>query len=117
MSKIEKRILIDHSTERVFAYVGEPVESPEVWPGLLEVREVHHLIGNMCYANWLYKITGSFESSDIRLVYEADRLAHEHTLTHVRRGFELTMTLNYQPDDACSPRLALDGDYTYWSQC
>jgi hypothetical protein len=117
MSKIEKRILIDHSTERVFAYVGEPVESPEVWPGLLEVREVHHLIGNMCYANWLYKITGSFEASDIRLVYEADRLAHEHMPTHVRRGFELTMTLNYQPDDACSPRLALDGDYTYWSQC
>ena len=113
MSRIEKRIVIDDSTERVFAYTGEPVKSPEVWPGLLEVREVHHLVGNLCYASWLYKLTGFFEDQDIRLEYEADQRA----LTSELRGLELTMTLSYQPDSACSPRLALDGDYTYWSQC
>ncbi len=113
MSKIEKRILIDDSTERVFAYVGEPVESPEVWPGLLEVREVHHLIGGMCYASWLYRLTGLYEAQDIRLEYKAD----QRSLTNEMRGFKLTMMLDFQPDSACGPRLALDGDYTYWSQC
>jgi len=112
MSKIEKRVLIDASTERVFSYVGEPVKSPEVWPGLLEVREVHHLIGDVSYASWLYKLTGLFEAPDIRLEYESDQAA----LTHDLRGLELVMTLNYSPCSTCGPRLALDGDYTYWSQ-
>jgi hypothetical protein len=113
MSKIEKRIVIDDSTERVFSYIGEPVKSPEVWPGLLEVREVHHLIGDVRYANWLYKLTGVFEAQDIRLDYETDR----RVLANELHGLDLVMTLNYQPDCACGPRLAFDGDDTYWSPC
>ncbi len=105
--------MIDDSTERVFAYVGELVKSPEIWPGLLEAREVHHLIGDMSYANWLYKITGFFESQDIQLEYEADQAALPPELS----SLALAMTLDYQPCSACGPRLALDGDYTYWSQC
>ncbi len=53
MSKMEKRVVIDDSTERVFSYLVEPVRSAEVWPGLIEAREVHRLIGDMFYANWL----------------------------------------------------------------
>ncbi|MBI5565213.1 MAG: hypothetical protein HY870_09970 [Chloroflexi bacterium] len=113
MSKIEKRVVIDDSTERVFSYIGEPVKSPEVWPGLLEVREVHHLIGDIRYASWLYKLTGLYEALDIQLEYEADQAA----LTRNLRGLDLVMTLDYRPCSACGPRLALDGDYTYWSQC
>ena len=113
MSRIEKRVLIDDATERVFSYVGEPVKSPEMWPGLLEVREVHHLIGDIHYANWLYKITGLFEMLDIRLEYAAD----QHASLLKLHGLDLVMTLDYQPESACGPRLALDGDYTYWSQC
>ncbi len=112
MSRIEKRVLIDESTERVFAYVGEPVQSPEIWPGLLEVREVHRLFGDVRYANWLYRLTGLFDTLDIRVEYEADQRA----LTRDLRDFKLVMTLSYQPDSACGPRLALDGDYTFWSQ-
>lgn len=113
MSRIEKRVVIDDSTERVFSYIGEPVKSPEVWPGLLEVREVHHLIGDIRYASWLYKLTGLYEALDIRLEYAADQAA----LTHQLCGLDLVVTLDYQPDRACGPRLALDGDHTYWSQC
>jgi len=113
MSRIEKRVVVDDSTERVFAYIGEPMKSPEVWPGLLEVREVHRLIGDVHYASWLYRITGLYEAQDIRLEYESDQGA----LTRDLRSLGLVMTLSYQPDEACGPRLALDGDYTYWSQC
>lgn len=113
MSRIEKRVVIDDSTERVYAYVGEPVKSPEVWPGLLEVREVHHLIGDLRYANWLYKQTGVYEALDIRLEYEADQRA----ITSQLRQLDLVMGLSFQPDRLCAPRLILDGDYTYWSQC
>ena len=113
MSKIEKRVLIDESTERVFSYVGEPVTSPEMWPGLLEVREVHHLIGGVRYANWLYKLTGLFEAQEIRLEYEAD----QNTLQRSAPDCDLTITLTYHPDRACGPRITLEGDHTYWSQC
>ncbi len=113
MSKIEKRIVIDDSTERVFSYVGEPVALPEVWPGLLEVREVHWLIGDLTYTECLYRLTGQSEAGDIRLQYEADQRA----LTKALRCLKLAMTLHFHPDQICGPRLALDGDHTYWSQC
>lgn len=113
MSKIEKRVVIDNSSERVFTYVGGPIELPEVGPNLLEVREVHHLIGDLRYANWLYKQTGVYEALDIRLEYEAD----QHAITSQLRQLDLVMGLSFQPDRICAPRLIFNGDYTYWSQC
>ena len=113
MSRIEKRVLIDDATERVFSYLAEPIKSPEEWPGLLEVREVHHLIGDIHYASWLYKITGLFETLDIRLEYAADQDAS----ILKRHGLDLAILLDFEPDSVSGPRLALDGDYTYWSTC
>ena len=112
MSKIEKRVIINDSVERLFTYVPEIRQSPEIWPGLLEVREVHQLLGALRYATWLYKLNSLLEPPDIRLEYEADGCA----LTHQLHGLDLVITLSYQPDRLCSPRLALNGDCTYWSQ-
>ena len=113
MSRIEKRVVIDHSTERIFCYIDEPVASPEVWPGLLEVREVHYLSKGVRYASYLYKITGVVEPQSIQFDCSPDSVA----LPNQSRNWDLVMTLNYQPDRANGPRLALDGDHVYWSLC
>jgi hypothetical protein len=42
MNTLEKRIVLDDSTERVFQYASTPGTGE--WPGLLEVRDVHRLI-------------------------------------------------------------------------
>ncbi len=43
MSKIEKRVVVNCSLERLFTYVPEVEPLPELWPGLLEVGEVQRL--------------------------------------------------------------------------
>jgi hypothetical protein len=114
MSKIEKRVVIDESTERVFDYLPDPVRSAEVWPGLIEAREVHRLIGDVFYTSWLYKMSGAmFENSNFAFEYESD----QHAFTRQLRAYDLAMTLRFQPDRVTGPCLAVDGDHTCWSQC
>jgi hypothetical protein len=114
MSNIEKRIIIDDSTERVFQYAGEAEQSVASWSGLLAARDVHRLIDGMFYTNQIYSFTGqSYDDRNIRLEYEADQAA----LSTQLGNFDLVMTWNYPPDRLSAPRLLLDGDHTYWSLC
>ena len=58
MSKIEKRVIINGSLERLFTYVPEIEQSSEIWPGLLEVGEVQRLPHGGIMARWIYKMAG-----------------------------------------------------------
>ncbi len=111
MGYIEKRIIVDESTERVFQYADAAQLDDSLWPGLLEVRDVHRLIDGVSYMNRVYTLTGvPFDGLNIQLQFDADRSA----LTTRLREFDLVMTWNFQTDRL--PRLTLDGDHTYWSQ-
>jgi len=58
MAKIEKSILIGAPVEKVFAFMAEPSNLLEIWPSLLEVRNVQPLPnGGYCY-DWTYKMAG-----------------------------------------------------------
>lgn len=112
MSNIEKRIVVDEATERVFKYTGESDQSRGVGSGLLEVRDVHRLIAGVAYANRVYTLRGlPLDDLNIQMEFESDQPA----LTTQLRKFELAMTWKFQADRATGPRLALDGTYTYWS--
>ena len=43
MAKIEKTITINAPVEKVFGYVSEPTNLPEIWPSLVEVTDVQPL--------------------------------------------------------------------------
>ena len=113
MSKIEKRIVVNCSIERLFTYVPEAGPLPEIWPGLLEVGEVQRLPYGGVMARWLFKMTGLlFEDLDGRCEPLVDR---DGSLT-VLGDVECTLKWNFQ-SNARTPVLVLNGDYTYWSQC
>jgi hypothetical protein len=113
MSKIEKRVLVNYSIERLFTYVPEADQSPEIWPGLLEVGEVQHLPLGGVLARWLYKMTGvRFEDLDERCEPLVDR---DGTLTTLG-NIECAMKWNFQANTH-TPALMLDADYTHWSMC
>ena len=40
MAKVEKTITINAPVEKVFSYVEEPINLPEYWPSMVEVRDV-----------------------------------------------------------------------------
>jgi hypothetical protein len=113
MSRIEKRVAVNGSIERLFTYVPEIERSPEIWPGLLEVGEVQRLPLGGVMARWIYKMTGAlFEDLDERIEPLVDRDGSLTMLGNV----ECAMKWNFQ-SNVRVPLLALDGDYTYWSMC
>lgn len=113
MSRIEKRVVVNSSLERLFTYVPEIQRSPDIWPGLLEVGEVQRLPLGGVMARWLYKMTGAlFEELDERCEPLIDR---DGLLTHLG-NVECTMKWNFQANTS-TPSLTLDGDHTYWSLC
>jgi hypothetical protein len=113
MSKIEKRIVVNCSIERLFTYVPEVDRTPEIWPGLLEVGEVQRLPLGGVMARWIYKMTGLlFEELDKRCEPLVNRDGSLATLGNV----ECAMKWNFHAN-AQTATLALGGDYTYWSLC
>ena len=113
MSKIEKRVVVNCSLERLFTYVPEAERSPEIWPGLLEAGEVQRLPLGGVIARWLYKMTGVlFEDLDERVEPLIDRDGSLIVLGNV----ECAMKWNFQ-SNTHPPSLTLSGDYTYWSMC
>jgi hypothetical protein len=113
MSKIEKRVVVNCSLERLFTYVPEAARSPEIWPGLLEVGEVQRLPLGGVMARWIYKMTGVlFEDLDKRIEPLVDR---DGSLTRLG-NIECAMKWNFQSNTS-SPSLTLGDDYTYWSLC
>ena len=113
MSKIEKRVTIDGSIERLFTYVPEAAHTPGMWPGLLEVGEVERLPLGGVIARWIFKMTGvAFEDLDERYepLYEHDRAAS--ALGNVT--CEMKWNFHSNTD---APPIMLDGDYIYWSSC
>lgn len=113
MSKIEKRVVVSCSLERLFTYVPEADRSPEIWPGLLEVGEVQRLPLGGILARWIYKMAGAnFEELDERCEPLIDRAGSLATLGNV----ECAMKWNFQSNTAV-PSFTLSADYTYWSMC
>lgn len=113
MSRIEKRVVVNGSIERLFTYVPEAARSPEIWPGLLEVGEVQRLPLGGFMARWIYKMTGVlFEELDERYEPLVDRDGSLTTLGNVECAMKWSFQLNTR-----TPTLNLNADYTLWSLC
>lgn len=56
---IEQTTLIDAPLEQVFAYYADPRNLPEIWPSLLEVKDVEtDENGNPVSFGWVFKMAG-----------------------------------------------------------
>jgi hypothetical protein len=113
MSRIEKRVAVNSSIERLFTYVPEADRSPELWPGLLEVGEVQRLPLGGVMARWIYKMTGAlFEELDER----CEPLINRDGSLCVLGDVECGLKWNFQANTR-TPSLTLGGDGTHWSLC
>lgn len=113
MSRIEKRVAVNGSIERLFTYVPEIDLAPELWPGLLEVGEVQRLPLGGIMARWIYKMAGTlFEDLDERCEPLIDRDGALTRLGNVACAMKWIFQSNTP-----APSITLSGDYTYWSLC
>jgi uncharacterized membrane protein len=108
MAKIEKSIVIDAPVEKVFTFMAEPNNLLEIWPSLLEIRNVEPLPnGGYCY-DWTYKMAGlRFEGRAEWIEFVKDRRVVDRN----EGGIPSTFVWTYQPEGA-GTRVTMRVDYS-----
>jgi uncharacterized membrane protein len=108
MAKIEKSIVIDAPVEKVFAFMAEPNNLLEIWPSLLEVRNVEPLPnGGYCY-DWTYKMAGlRFEGRAEWIEFVKDRRVVDRN----ESGIPSTFVWTYQPEGD-GTRVTVNAEYS-----
>lgn len=58
MAKTVKSITIKAPVEKVFDYISEPTNLPEIWPSVVEIKDVQKLPSGSNRNRWVYKMAG-----------------------------------------------------------
>jgi uncharacterized protein YndB with AHSA1/START domain len=97
MAKITRDILINAPVEKVFEYHSNPMNQPEYWPSMLEVKDIEEQPGGGRNYNWIYKMAG------IRLdgsTETTEFVENERIATKSSGGVESTFVYAYKPEGA-----------------
>ena len=96
MPKEERTITINAPVEKVFSYIDEPTNLLEIWPSMVEVKDVQRLPKGGTSFRFVYKMAGiRFEGTSEDIEY----VANERIVTKTKGGIEAIYTWTFQPED------------------
>ena len=108
MAKVEKTITINTPVEKVFGYINEPTNLPEIWPSMVEVKDVQRLPNGGNSFGWVYKMAGMrFEGTS----EDTEIVANQRTVSNSKGGIESTITWTFQAE-AGETKLTFEAEYT-----
>ena len=96
MAKVERTITINAPVGKVFGYWEDPSNRPEVWPSLVEIKDVQRLPSGGYSMRWAYKMAG------VRLegtTETTEYIANERIVEKTKGGLESTLAWTFQPED------------------
>ena len=108
MAKVKNTILIKAPVEEVFSYVSEPSNLPEIWPGMVEAKDVQPLPDGGHRFRWVYKMAGMpFEgdSEDVEVIRD------ERMVSQTKGGIQSTITWTFRPENG-DTFVIFEADYT-----
>ncbi len=107
MAKTTRDILINAPVEKVFEYASNPMNQPEYWPSMMEVKDVEEQPGGGQNYNWVYKMAGiRLEgSSETTEFVENERIVEKSS-----GGIESTFVYAYKPEGE-GTRLTIEAEY------
>jgi uncharacterized membrane protein len=74
MAKVEKSIRISAPVEKIFEYVSDPANLPEIWPSFIEAKNVEKVSTGGYEFGWVYKMAGMrFEGSSTPTEWATNR--------------------------------------------
>ena len=89
MEKVHKTIIIDAPLEQVYAYINVPTNLPEVWPSMVEAKDVEKLPNGGNRFRWVYKMAGMrFEGTN----EDIDVVENQHVTGTTKGGIDSTVT-------------------------
>jgi len=95
MKKAGKSMSIKSPVEKIFNYISEPTNPPEIWPSLIEIKDVQRLPDGKTKNRWVYKMAG------IRLEGTSDgveSVPNQRIVSKTKGGVESTQTWTFQPE-------------------
>ena len=108
MAKVQKAITINAPVEKVFGYVNEPTNLPEVWPSMVEAKDVQRLPNGGNSFRWVYKMAGvRFEGTS----EDTEVVANQRVVSKTKGGIESTITWTFQPE-AGATKVIFEAEYT-----
>ena len=107
MAKVEKTIVINAPVEKVFTYVDEPTNLLEIWPSMVDAKDVQRLPGGGTSFRWVYKMAGMrLEGTSETTEY----VANQRTVAKTKGGVQSTITWIFQPE-AGGTKVTFEAEY------
>ena len=107
ISSLFKTIIISAPVEKVFNYVEDPTNLPEIWSSLVEVKDVERLPNGGTKLGWVYKMTGvRFEGTTETTEY----VANQRLVTKNKGGVSSIITWTFESED--DTKVTFEVDYT-----
>ncbi|MDL1944906.1 SRPBCC family protein [Chloroflexi bacterium CFX2] len=108
MAKIERTIAINAPVEKVYEYLTTPMNLLEIWPSMVEIKDIQNpgVVGGGFH--WVYKMAGmKLEgATEYSEVIPCQRFVARNT-----GGISSTLVWLYQPENG-GTRLTLQAEYT-----
>jgi uncharacterized protein YndB with AHSA1/START domain len=96
VARIEKTITINAPVEKVFDYVDDPTNLPEIWPSLIDVMDVERLPAGGTKFRWRYKMAGVRTEGTTEAV---EYVANQRIVSKSEGGISSTITWDFAPED------------------
>jgi uncharacterized membrane protein len=98
MAKITRTITINAPTKKVFDYMSDPNNLPEVWPSLVDVKNIKETPDHVGSSyQWTYKMAGlRFEGSTDCI----ESIDNQRRVDKTKGGISSTFTWAYQPENS-----------------
>ncbi|MDP3047121.1 MAG: SRPBCC family protein [Chloroflexota bacterium] len=109
MAKITRTITINAPVEKVFGYMTDPTNLPEIWPSMVEVKDAKLLPEHVGSSfAWVYKMAGMrFKgSSEV-----TEHVTSQRQVTKSTKGIQSMFVWTYQPEGG-GTKLTVDLEYT-----
>lgn len=108
MAKVKKSIVISAPAEKVFEYINVPTNLTEIWPSMVEAKDVQRLPNGGNSFRWVYKMAGmSFEGTSV----DTDVVPNERIVSKTKGGIESVVTWAIQPENGDS-KVIFEAEYT-----
>ena len=107
MIKVKGSILINAPVEKVFAFMDDPCNLPEIWPSMIEAHVKGPSSAGGQDFEWEYKMAGLRIKGESEVV---ERIPDRKVVTRSKKGIETTFVWTYEPEDG-GTRLTVEAEY------
>jgi uncharacterized membrane protein len=99
VTTIERSIVIKAPPKQVFSYLEEPLHLLEIWPSMVEIKDVKPLPKGGHRYHWVYKMAGMrFEGDTETVEFEPDR----HFLSKSTGQIPATFDYRFTPENGAT---------------